>query len=236
VAGGVPAVAGDRIGKQKKAQDRALRSEPAPRSGGSVGCGPSNGATLSLLTISRHFVSDNSTMKPKKISLCAIFVLLVVACFQSHADAAGTTARAGLAQAQEAAGKWKADATLVQKITFSGSADGTAGKWTYVFHSPKAKQGHQVVVSNGKIASELDVSASFTDSLDSDFIDSSQAMAEAAKTGLVINGDAMMMLMVMQTNTKNEGGYWNVLGDMTAEMSLLISARTGKFFKEHKFQ
>lgn len=175
-------------------------------------------------------------MRQKQLSLYTIFAIFIIACYQSSAFAAGSTAKEGLVQAQKVAAKWKADATLVQLITYSGNADGTAGKWTYVFHSPEEKRGYQVTLSDGKIVRELDVSPSFTDSLDLNFIDSAQAIAEAIKNGLVMKSELMMMLHVMMNNTKNEGGYWNILGDMNAEMSMLIDANTGKFYKEQKFQ
>ena len=175
-------------------------------------------------------------MRLKQLSLYTIFTIFIIACYQSSAIAAGGTAKAGLTQAQEVAHKWKTDAMLVQVITFSGNADGTAVKWTYVFHSPEAKRGHQVVVSDGKIVSELDVSKSFTDSIDLNFIDSPQAIAEAKNSKLVIKGELMMMLHVILKNTKNEGAYWNILGDREAEMSMLINAKTGEFYREQKFQ
>jgi hypothetical protein len=176
-------------------------------------------------------------MRLKQLSWYAIFAIFIIACSQSPAiAAAGGTAKAGLAQAQEAAHKWKADATLVQVITFSGNVDGTAGKWTYVFRSPEAKRGYQVAVSDGKVVKELGVSASFTDSVDLGFVDSAQAVAEAKNNELVVKGELMMMLQVTLTNTKNEGTYWNILGDRNAEMSMLINAKTGTFFRKHKYQ
>ncbi|MDH5739913.1 MAG: hypothetical protein OEY77_06265 [Nitrospira sp.] len=176
-------------------------------------------------------------MRSKQLSRYTVFALFIIACSQAPTiAAAGGTAKAGLAQAQEAAHKWKPDATLVQVITLSGNVDGTAGKWTYVFHSPEAKRGYQVAVSNGKIVQELGVSVSFTDPVDLEFVDSAQAVAEAKHNELVVKGDLMMMLLVELKNTKNEGTYWNILGDMNAEMSLLINAKTGKFFRKKKFQ
>lgn len=176
-------------------------------------------------------------MRSRQLSLYTIFAIFILACDQPPTiAAAGGTAKAGLAQAQEAAHKWKADATLVQVITFSGNVDGTAGKWTYVFHSPEAKRGYQVAVSDGKIVQELGVSASFTDSVDLGFVDSAQAVVEAKNNELAVKGHLMMMLLVELKNTKNEGTYWNILGDRNAEMSLLINAKTGKFFRKKKFQ
>lgn len=175
-------------------------------------------------------------MRAKQLTLYSIFAIFVIACYQSPVLAAGSTAKLGLAQAQEIAIKWRADATLVQLLTFSGSTDGTADKWTYVFHSPEAKRGYNVTVSDGKIVQALDVSASFTDSVDLDFIDSAQAIAEAKKKGLTVKGKSMMMLHIMLKNTKNQGEYWNIVGDMKEGISMIIDAKTGKFFRQQKFE
>ncbi len=91
-------------------------------------------------------------------------------------------------------------------------------------------------MSDGKIVQELEVSASFTDSLDSGLIDNPVAIAEAKNKGLVTKGKSMMMLLVMLKNTKNQGGYWNIVGDMEEGISMKIDARTGKFFRQQKFE
>lgn len=175
-------------------------------------------------------------MRANQLTLYSIFTIFFIACYQSPALAAGSSAKAGLAQAQASAKKWNADATLVQLLTFTGNTDGTADKWTYVFHSSKAKRGYNVYVSDGKVVQALDVSASFTDSVNSDFIDSAEVIAEAKKKGLKVKGKAMMMLHIMLQGTKNEGAYWNILGDMTEENSMILDATTGKFYMEQKFQ
>jgi hypothetical protein len=170
----------------------------------------------------------------KQVTLYSIFAIFVIACYQSPALAAGSTAKVPLAQAQETAIKWMADATLVQLITYSGNANGTADKWVYVFHSPEAKRGYQVTVSDGKIVQAFDVSASFTDSVDLDFIDSSQVIAEANKKGLKVkNGKSMMMLHTMDKDTKTL--YWTIVGDMEEGTSMIFYALTGKFFMQDKF-
>ena len=130
-------------------------------------------------------------MRVKQLTLYSIFAIFVIACYHSPALAAGSTAKVGLAQAQTIAIKWRADATLVQLLTFSGNTDGTADKWTFVFHSLEVKRGYNASVSDGKIVQALDVSASFTDSVDLDFNDSAQAIAEAKKKGLKVNGRSM---------------------------------------------
>jgi hypothetical protein len=175
-------------------------------------------------------------MRSKRLTMFSIMTILTFSLCQPLALAAGTTAKAGLAQAQESAMKWKADASLVQLLTLSCNTDGTADKWTYVFHSPEAKRGYNVAVSDGKIVQTLDVSASFTDSVDLDFIDSAQAIAEAKKKGLTVKGKSMMMLHVMLKGTKNQGEYWNIVGDMKEGISMIIDAKTGKFFKQQKLE
>ena len=101
-------------------------------------------------------------MREKDLTLYSLFSIFTIIFFQSPALAADSTAKAPLAQAQAIAVKWKADATLVQLLTFTGNTDGTADKWTYVFHSPEVKRGYNVSVRDGKIIQALDVSASFT--------------------------------------------------------------------------
>jgi hypothetical protein len=132
--------------------------------------------------------------------------------------------------------KWKSDAVLVQILALSGNMDGTADKWSFMFHSPKAKQGYRVDVKDGKINQTLEVSASFTDSVDVDFIDSVQAIAEAKKEGLKVKGRSMMMLHIMLQGTKNQGAYWNIVGDMAEGRSTLIDAKTGKFFRHQELK
>lgn len=175
-------------------------------------------------------------MNAKQLTLYSIIVIIVFAGYQFPALAAGSTAKAGLALAQASAIRWQPDAKLVQLLTISGNADGTADKWTYVFHSPEAKRGYNVYVSDGKIVQALDVSASFTDAVDLDFIDSAQAIAEAQKKGLKVNGQSMMMLHMMLKGTKDQGAYWNILGDKKEGISMIINAKTGKFFRQQQFQ
>ncbi|MBA3614042.1 MAG: hypothetical protein H0W49_14260 [Nitrospirales bacterium] len=142
-----------------------------------------------------------------------------------------TTAKSGLAQAQESARKWQADAALVQIITVSGNMEGSAEKWGFLFHSPQAKKGYKVDVKDSKIDQTLEVSSSFTDSVDGDFIDSPQAMAEGKKKGLKGKSRAMMTLHIMLQGTKSQGAYWNIVSDMAEGRSTLINAKTGKFFR-----
>lgn len=149
--------------------------------------------------------------------------------FPSSAIAAGAGARAGLAQAQAQSLAWKPDAVLVQVMTIAGNADGTAEKWNYLFHSPRAKRGYRVVVKAGKVDSTLETSSGLTDPLDPVFIDSTKAIVEASASGLKMKNGSMMDLHTMLTRTKREGPYWNIFGDEEETRATVIDARTGKF-------
>ncbi|MEO6203706.1 MAG: hypothetical protein ABIP82_10895 [Nitrospirales bacterium] len=138
---------------------------------------------------------------------------------------------AGFAQAHESARKWQADAALVQIITVSGTMEGTAEKWSFLFHSPQAKKGYKVDVKDGKVAQTLEVSSTFTDAVGTDFIDSTQTMAEAKKKGLKGKSRAMMTLHIMLQGTKSQGAYWNIVSDQAEGRCTLINAKTGKFFR-----
>ena len=168
------------------------------------------------------------SIRPIRFSI--MFVVGFSFC-SSQVFAGGTTAKAGFLQAQESARKWQADAVLVQIITVSGTMEGTAEKWSYLFHSPQANKSYKVEVKDSKIDQAIEVSSNFTDAVDGDFIDSAQAMAEAKKKGLKGRHRAMMTLHVMLQGTKSEGPYWNIVSDQAEGRSTLINAKTGKFFR-----
>ncbi|HBP89129.1 MAG TPA: hypothetical protein DD706_15690 [Nitrospiraceae bacterium] len=170
-------------------------------------------------------------MRSKGFMMFSIVIVLAFSLCSSLVFAGGTTAKAGLAQAQESATKWQADAVLVQIITVSGTMDGTAEKWSFLFDSPQAKKGYKVDVKDSKIDQTLEVSSSFTDAVDGDFIDSAEAMAEAKKKGLKGKSRSMMTLHVMLQGTKSQGAYWNIVSDQAEGRSTLINAKTGKFFR-----
>jgi hypothetical protein len=170
-------------------------------------------------------------MRSKRCMMFSIMTVFTFSLYHSAALAGGETAKAGLAQAQESAIKWQADASLVQITTVSGSMEGTAKKWSFLFHSPQSKNSFKVDVKDSKIDQTLEVSSSFTDVVDGDFIDSAQAMAEAKKKGLKGKSRAMMTLHVMLQGTKSQGPYWNIVSDQAEGRSTLINAKTGKFFR-----
>lgn len=174
-------------------------------------------------------------MISKQLAIFLIVVALVFAVGQTLALAADTTAKAGLAQAQQAAKKWKADAALVNISTLTGNMDGTANLWTYTFHSPKAKQGYMVDVKDGKIVETLEVHPYIKDPVGGEFIDSPQVTAEARKNGLTVKGKPAMSLLIMGQATKNPGVYWTVGGGYTpGEVNVIVDAMTGKFFTRHE--
>ncbi|MEO6203709.1 MAG: hypothetical protein ABIP82_10910 [Nitrospirales bacterium] len=82
-----------------------------------------------------------------------------------------------------------------------------------------------------KIEQTLEVSSSFTDAVDANFIDSPQAMTEAKKKGLKGKSRSMMTLHIMLQGTKSQGAYWNIVSDQAEGRSILINGKTGKFFR-----
>ena len=170
-------------------------------------------------------------MKIKRLFPLYLVALFLLTSETTSAFAANATAKSAITKAQEVAVKWQPDAKLVQVSTFFGNDDGTADKWSYMFNSPSAKQGYKVDAKDGEIVNKLEVSSSFTDAIDLDFTDSSLAMTEAQRHGLIIKGKSAMTLQVMLQKTKEEGPYWNILGDRTSDKeSILINAKTGKFY------
>lgn len=170
-------------------------------------------------------------MVSKQLAIWFITAALAFAAGPTMTLAASVTAKAGLAQAQQAAKKWKVDAALVNISTLSCNMDGTADKWSYMFHSPKAKQSYTVEVKDSKIVETFEVRPHINYPVGGDFIDSPQAMAEAQKNGLKVKGEPAMSLLIMGQATKNPGAYWTVGGGYTpGEVSIIIDAKTGKFF------
>jgi len=164
------------------------------------------------------------------IAIMVTFFIAVVPALSS-----GAAAKAGLAQAQKAARKWKADAALVSIFAGTSNMDGTADKWAYMFYSPKVKKGYTVQVQNGRIVETLEVRGHIKNPLGDEFIDSPKAMAEAKKNGLKVKGQPVMSLLIMGQATKNPAAYWTVGGGFTSgEVSIRIDAKTGKFFMRHE--
>ncbi len=130
-----------------------------------------------------------STLRLKQPAIFMIVAALAFGLAPAPAFAEGATAKAWLAQAQQAANKWKADAALVYISTLAGNFDGTSKKWGYMFYSAKAKQGYTVDIQDGKIIETLEVNPWITDPVGGNFVDSSQAIEEAKKNGLKVKGN-----------------------------------------------
>ncbi|OGW61033.1 MAG: hypothetical protein A2V83_03560 [Nitrospirae bacterium RBG_16_64_22] len=162
-----------------------------------------------------------------------MLIVLLLAAFTFlplSAQAAGQTARAGLATANATAQKWQKDAVLVNVSTLQADAGGTAPKWGYMYHSAKAKMGYSVDVKGGKVVETLEVNPHIKDAVGQEFADSDKAMAEAKKNGLKVKGNAAMSLMMMGQATKSPGTAWSVVGGWEkGDVSVLLDGKTGKF-------
>ncbi|MEW6184896.1 MAG: hypothetical protein AB1585_04050 [Thermodesulfobacteriota bacterium] len=168
-----------------------------------------------------------------KMFFSVIISLLFLALIPFQVFPAGTTARAGLEQAQQAAKKWKADALLVGISTYGAAMDGTSSKWTYAFFSPKANQGYMIDIREGNMAEPLEVRPHIKGGVGTNFLDSPRIMEEAKKNGLKIKGKPILSLLVMGQATGRPGPYWTVGGDFSeGEVSVIIDAKTGGLLKK----
>lgn len=173
-------------------------------------------------------------MRSKQVAIFLIVAALAFAVGPTLAQGAGATAKAGLAQAQQAAQKWQKDAILVSVSTLEANPDGTAEKWGYIFYSPKAKQGYSIDVKGGKIVNAMEVGPHIKDAV-GEFVDSDKAIAEAKKNGLKSKGRPPMSLMVMGQATKQPGTYWSIGMPLNpGDVSVMIEGKTGKFFTSHE--
>jgi hypothetical protein len=176
-------------------------------------------------------------MKLKVLTNFSIIAVLALAASPATVSAADTTAKAVLATAQQAATKWNADAKLVNISNLAVNKDGTAGQWSYLFYSANAKKGYAVTVKKGKVVDTLVVRPHITDPVGNNYVDSQQAMQEAQKNGLKVKGTPAMSLLVMGQNTKKPGVFWTVGGGYTpGEVSIIVDAKTGKFFTRQEIK
>lgn len=149
------------------------------------------------------------------------------------ANAADTTARAGLAQADAAAQKWQKDAVLVNLSTLQANPDGKAAKWGYMYYSSKGNKGYTVDVKDGTVVEAQEVNPHIKDPVYKEFADSDKAMAEAKKNGLTLKGRAAMSLLVMGQATKNPCTCWSVVGGFEkGDVSVLLDGKTGTFWSK----
>lgn len=172
----------------------------------------------------------------KQLTIFVITTMFAFVLAATPVFAGGATAKAGLAQAQQAASKWKADAVPVSISTLTGNMDGTASKWAYMFYSPKAKMSYTVDIKDGKIVDAVEVDAYLIDPVGKEFIDSSQAMEVAKKNGLKVKETPAMSLQMMGQATKSPAVVWNVVGYTPGDTAILIEARTGKFLSKQEIK
>lgn len=145
------------------------------------------------------------------------------------------TARAALDRVIAKAKVWKADAELTQinaKVDRTGQADNNGAApgdgWTYFFASAASKKALSIQVYSGGLTTlESDLVAGATlKSLPQTFIDSDQAIAEAAKNGFSGKRDGTNMGLDDQPHGLPESFCWVVEDDDGT--LYFVSAKSGK--------
>lgn len=153
-----------------------------------------------------------------------------------HAAQAAQTAKAAITQAAPVAAKWQADAQLAHVSTLRGQGDGRAASWLCTYYSPKAKKSAIVTVRDGgKVEVDADVRNTSIDAIGSDFVDSDQAAAAAAKAGLKLDKGAKDLgfgLVVGGQATGKPRLYWSVTVSSDKGMSsVTLDGKTAAFVK-----
>jgi hypothetical protein len=143
--------------------------------------------------------------------------------------AAGTTARAGLANSTERAKKWHADAVLTSISSYGVQPDGRSNSWLHMFYSPGAKK-YLIVTVKGSKLEEMEVNSGMNLAITGDFLDSDRAVAEAKKNGL--KGNDISVGLNMGGIGKDARLYWSVNGGMEkGDVSVTLDGKTGAFVK-----
>ena len=168
----------------------------------------------------------------KIVSLIASILL-----FSASPAFAGSSGKAGLAQAKQVAGKWQPDAALTRIGTPGANAGGTARLWQYDFYSPKSRKCAriQIVTDTPPKLSEF---RSCVDNkpISGDFVDSPAAIAEATKSGFK-PGDLVTMTLDYSKDRKLKPARecWTVSSDNDFDPGAArirgwcVDPRTGKF-------
>lgn len=169
-------------------------------------------------------------------ALRRIVLLLVGPLVVVHAAQAAQTAKAAITQATPAAAKWQADAQLTHVSTLRGQGDGRAASWLCTYYSPKAKKSAIVTVRDGgKVEVDADVRNTSVDAIGTDFVDSDQAVAAAAKAGLKFDQGAKGLgfgLVVGGQATGKPQLYWSVMVSSDKGMSgVTLSGKDAAFIK-----
>lgn len=149
---------------------------------------------------------------------------------------AAQTAKAAIQQAGPAAAKRRADARLTHVSTLRGQADGRAVQWLCTYYSPAAKKSAIVTVRDGgKVDVDADVRNTSIDALGTEFVDSDQAVAAAAKAGLKIKKDEKGLGLGLVVGNQALGkpqAFWSVMVSGDKGMtSVTLAARDATFVK-----
>lgn len=110
-------------------------------------------------------------------------VLCILTAVTPICQAAENTARSQLAQAQQAAGFWQADATLTRVGTTSLQQDGAAPVWEYEFLSPSSATCARINTGTGEARVTELGKCSPAKTVSGDFVDSPIAIKAAVTAG-----------------------------------------------------
>jgi hypothetical protein len=141
-------------------------------------------------------------------------------------QASGNTARMALDDVRATAKDWQPDAILTSIYTASADADGKADAWDYGFYSPK-NGNYLNVTAKGRSIDTLQIAVGQTAAVPSDFLDSNEVVAAAAKAGM--KSDSMRMRLTKAQWLVNNG-------DQKGDMSLWLNPRTGRVIKRQRVQ
>ena len=166
--------------------------------------------------------ADNSIRTGAALTLIAAALLLSPA----PGYTAGNTARAALNDATETAKKWRPDAILTSISASAVDADGKGSSWLYGFYSPKAGN-YLIVTAKGRSLDTLELGSGQKEAVPAEFLDSDQAMAEAAKAGLK---SETMRMRLSRTEWLVNGG------DQKGALSVWLNPRTGRLIKRQAVQ
>jgi hypothetical protein len=170
----------------------------------------------------------------KKMALFIGWMVLV----SSVPAAADDTATSGLAQAQQAAVKWQADARLETVSTTLADATGKSRLWQYSFHSPKARKCARVQIIKDMPLNLVDLGTCTPGKpITTKFVDSPAAVQEATKAGFTPDPEGWNSMLLSRSKDRlaKDKECWNVsnIKDFDPKKSVMkgwcVDAKTGKF-------
>ncbi len=172
-----------------------------------------------------------TTWSSRTLRHLSIIVLLILASF---CQAAGVTARTGLAQANKAAAAWKADAKLTNVSTTVLKTDGTALVWTYSYLSPGSKSCARLIMINGGEPRLQDLGKCNPAKPISDkFVDSPEMLKAAVDAGFKPGEDSNAYLEVKHDQLAQDKSCWVVFTSKDFANGYMrgwcVDPKTGKF-------